>query len=130
MEREIKDFRLSEEYYFTIAKNMVDHIYKDDDDDFGVDLEIIKVINDCITFDYDYELTSCEGYLPCIFDDYDNGEDDGSMEEFVAFAFETFDCELLKRIARDYEMEEYGNDSVLDVYLNQYGIVMKIDWEN
>lgn len=130
MEREIKNFSLSEEYYFTIAKNMVDHIYKDDDDDFDVDLKTIEVINDCITFDYDYELTSCEGYLPCIFDDYDNGEDDGSMEEFVEFAFETFDCELLKRIARDYEMKEYGNDSILDVYLNQYGIVMKIDWEN
>ena len=66
MEREIKDFRLREEYYFTIAKNMVDHIYKDDDD-FDVDLETIEVINDCITFDYEYELTSVEGYLPCLY---------------------------------------------------------------
>ena len=129
MEREIKDFRLREEYYFTIAKNMVDHIYKDDDD-FDVDLETIEVINDCITFDYEYELTSVEGYLPCIFDDYDNGEDDGSMDEFVKVAFDTFGCELLKKLAKEYEMKEYGNDSILDVYVDQYGVVMKIDWEN
>ena len=125
MEKEIKDFRLAEDHYFTIAKYMVDHIYGDE----GTDPETIEVINDYITFDYEYELTSCEGYLPCLFDEYDNGEDDGRTEEFVKVAFETFDCDLLKKLAKEYEMVEYGNDSILDVYVDKYGVVMKVDWD-
>ena len=123
--KKCKDFRLSEDYYITIAEKMVDHIYSDE----GTDPETIEVIYDCIIFDYEYDLTSTDGYLPCIFDEYDNGEDDGSMEEFVKVAFDTFDCELLKKLAKEYEMKEYGNDSILDVYVDEYGVVMKVDWD-
>lgn len=121
----IKNFKLSEDHYFTIAKNMVDHIYGNE----GTYPETIEVINDCITFDYEYELISCEGYLPCLLDEYDDGEYDGSMDEFVKVAFETFDCDLLKKLAREYETEIYGNDSILDVYVDKYNVVMSVDWD-